>query len=234
LIRFSIFDFCFNFGGIMAEKSPQISKKLVRIGAVLIGLAILGVFTVIGGFVYAANQESHDPFCGSCHTQPETSYLERSTAAQQVDLASYHTSQNTKCIDCHSGSGVFGRIKAELEGAGNAFKFYTKTAVQPAVLNHPLSDQNCLKCHQNVTSSNYSPQQQISIPGEFEGGGDEARVGHWHVFLSRWQFLNPSAGRCVTCHSGHSTNVNVQNGFLNDQNVVDTCQACHQKLRGGD
>jgi nitrate/TMAO reductase-like tetraheme cytochrome c subunit len=101
----------------MAEKKPQTSKKLIRIGAILIGLAILGVFAVVGGFAYAANQESHDPFCGSCHTQPETSYLERSTSAQQVDLASYHTTQNTKCIDCHSGKGVFGRIKAELEGA---------------------------------------------------------------------------------------------------------------------
>ena len=159
----------------MPEKGPQTSKKLVRIGAVLIGLAILGVFAVVGGFAFAANQESHDPFCGSCHTQPETSYLERSTSAQPVDLASYHTSQNTKCIDCHSGKGVIGRIKAELEGAGNAFKYITKTAVQPAVLNHPIGDQNCLKCHQNVTSDSYSPTQQISIPGGFEGEEDEAR-----------------------------------------------------------
>lgn len=218
----------------MPEKGPQTSKKLVRFGAVIIGLAIVGVFAVVGGFAFAANQESHDPFCGSCHTQPETSYLERSTSAQPVDLASYHTFQNTKCIDCHSGKGVIGRIKAELEGAGNAFKYITQTAVQPAVLNHPIGDQNCLKCHQNVTSDSYSPTQQISIPGGFEGEEDEARVGHWHVFLSRWQFLNRSAGRCVSCHSGHSTSVNVQNGFLNDQNVEDICQACHQVMGESD
>lgn len=63
------------FGGTLPEKSPQTNKKLVRIGAILIGLAFLGVFAVVGGFAFAANQESHDPFCGSCHTQPETSYL---------------------------------------------------------------------------------------------------------------------------------------------------------------
>jgi hypothetical protein len=217
----------------MAKQKNQTNIKTYKFIPILIGLVIVGLFVTAGGFVYAANQESHDPFCASCHTQPESTYFQRSTAGQLVDLASYHTTQNTKCIDCHSGSEIFGRVQAELLGARNAFKFYTKTAVQPAVLTFPIGDSNCLKCHQDVTSNNYSPKQQISLPSGIRGGG-EARVGHWHVFLFRWQVSSSNAGSCVNCHSGHSTSVNTQNGYLNDQNVVATCQACHQVLRVGD
>jgi len=49
---------------------------------------------------------------------------------QPVDLASAHKADNTRCIDCHSGKGVTGRIRAELLGAHNALAFYTRTAVQ--------------------------------------------------------------------------------------------------------
>ena len=68
----------------------------------LVALAVLLVISS-AGFTFAATQESHDSFCGSCHTQPESTYLQRSTAPQPVDLASHHTLQKTRCIDCHSG-----------------------------------------------------------------------------------------------------------------------------------
>ena len=213
----------------MAKQKNQINKFI----PILIGIVIIGVFVVAGGFVFAANQESNDPFCASCHTQPETTYFQRSTDGQLVDMASYHTTKKTKCIDCHSGSGIFGRVQAELLGARNAFKYYTKTAVQPAVLTYPIKASNCLKCHQNVTSNSYSPKQQISVPGGIRSS-EEARVGHWHVFLFRWQLSSSKAGSCVNCHSGHSTSVNAQNGYLNDQNVEATCEGCHQVLRGND
>jgi hypothetical protein len=102
---------------------------------------------VVGGFPYAANMESHDTFCGSCHTQPESTYLNNSTATQPADLASYHARQKTRCIDCHSGQGLFGRIQAEALGATNAIKWYSGTAIQPAPLTQSIGDGNCLKCH---------------------------------------------------------------------------------------
>ena len=131
-----------------------------------------------------AGQESHDTFCTSCHTMPESTFYDRSTAAQPVDLASFHTTKNTACIDCHSGQGIFGRIQAELMGARNAFKWYTGTAVQPAVLTFPIGDGNCLKCHQQVTQQNFSPQEQITVPGGSNGGrGEQGRANHWHAYL---------------------------------------------------
>jgi nitrate/TMAO reductase-like tetraheme cytochrome c subunit len=223
----------------MKANIPPGKKKLMLI-PILAALLVLGVMAAVGGLSYAAIQESRDIFCSSCHTQPESTYFARSTAAQPADLASFHTGQKTRCIDCHSGQGLPGRLSAELLGAKNAFKWYTGTAVQPAVLTIPIDNPNCLKCHAAVTQQNYSPKAQLTAPGGRGGEGERGRNNHWHTFLSRWQStpgVPANAGTCSSCHSGHLTDVNVNNGFMNDQNVRAGCDDCHAVLRregGGD
>ncbi len=215
----------------MNQTTTPPRKKKFRIIPVLIAAAIAVVLLAAGGFAFAATQESHDPFCASCHTQPESTFVERSTAASPVDLASYHTTQSSLCIDCHAGPGITGRMLAELMGARNAVMWFTGTAVQPAPLNFPISDQTCLKCHQDVTQRGFSPKTQMTVPSASGGGEREGRNNHWHEFLTRRQAADPNAGTCVTCHSGHVTDVNAQNGFINDQNVQATCDACHRAIR---
>jgi len=200
---------------------------------VLVGLVALGIFLAAGGFAYAASQEAHDPFCASCHTEPETTYFQRSTDAQAVDLASYHTAQKTRCIDCHSGQGMGGRMQAELLGARNAVAWYTDTAIQPAQLTFPIQDANCLKCHQDVTQRGYTPKQAVTIVGEGREEGEEAGPNHWHEQLARWQAVAPKAGTCTSCHPGHSTDGTAQTGFENVQTTRTECEACHQVLGEG-
>ncbi|MEJ2563466.1 MAG: hypothetical protein P8Z42_12365, partial [Anaerolineales bacterium] len=81
------------------------------------GILVLGFVLAASGFAFAASKESHDPFCASCHTQPESTFFERSLDVEAVDLASFHTQETTRCIDCHSGPGVLGRMQAEWLGA---------------------------------------------------------------------------------------------------------------------
>ncbi len=219
----------------MKQAVPSPQKRKFRIIPVLIAAVVVGVLLAGGGFVFAATQESHDPFCASCHSQPESTFVQRSTATAPVDLASYHTTQQTLCIDCHSGPGISGRMQAELMGARNAFMWFTGTATQPAPLTFPISDQTCLKCHQDVTQRGFTPKTQMTAPNAGNGRGErEGRNNHWHQLLTRWQAADPNAGTCVTCHSGHATNVNVQNGFINDQTVQATCDACHRAIRRED
>ena len=181
----------------------------------LIIVFAVGVLLTAGGFTYAANQESHDSFCASCHTQPESTFLERSTASAAVDLASLHTVKDVRCIDCHSGSGVSGRVSAELLGAHNAFLWYTKQAVQPAKLTQPVGDVNCVKCHSTLAAQN--PTQN----------------NHFHVFLARWQGVDPNAAGCTTCHGGHSTNGTASNRFMDVATVQVVCEACHRAIGEG-
>ncbi|MDR3564370.1 MAG: NapC/NirT family cytochrome c [Negativicutes bacterium] len=213
-------------------RNPQ-NKPPVRFIRLLVVAAMAAVFLAAAGFAFGASQETHDSFCASCHTQPESTFVQRSTASSPTDMASFHTTQTTRCIDCHSGQGISGRIQAELLGAKNAVKWYTGTAIQPAPLTVPIADENCLKCHQAVTQQGYTPQQQITVPGASSGGGGEreGRANHWHTFLARWQAASPTAGTCTSCHSGHLTDGTAQTGFMNPQTVQDTCNACHQVLR---
>ena len=176
------------------------------------GLAIL---LTTGGFTFAATQEQRDSFCSSCHTQPESTFYQRSLDAAAVDLASIHKEKKTRCIDCHSGIGMTGRIRAELLGAHNALAFYTKTAVQPAKLTQPIGDENCLKCHQDVAA-----QQDMN--------------NHFHVFLAKWQSMDPNAATCVSCHQGHSDQGDPQIMFLNQETTQAECDSCHRALGAGE
>lgn len=212
----------------MSGDSAPRKRRIPRPVWVLAGFAVAGVLLATGGFTFAASQETHDPFCASCHTQPETSFVERSTAAEAVDLASYHTTQEARCIDCHSGPGVTGRMQAELLGARNAAAWYTHTAVQPAPLTFAIDDSNCLKCHREVTQRGYSPKQSVSILGLGRRGGDEAGGNHWHELMASWQAYTADAGSCVSCHSGHLTDGTAETGYENAQTTRDVCEACHQ------
>lgn len=203
-------------------KKTNLRKKTPWVLGVIVFLVI--ILLPASGFAFAASQESRDLFCGSCHSIPETVFLLRSTASQPSDLASYHTTQKTHCIDCHSGQGLGGRLQAEILGAGNAFKWYSGTAVQPAPLTHPIRDENCLKCHDQITDRGYVTKNKVLI----ETG--EAENGHWHVFLPRWQSQDTSAGSCVSCHSGHALDGVVQILYLNEQHTSAVCNSCHQKL----
>jgi len=180
-------------------------------------LAILaGVMVVaVAGFMSMARLEQTNTFCASCHTQPETTYLARSTASTKVDLASDHFGKaGVGCIDCHSGDGVGGRLAAEFEGAGNAFKYVTHTMTQPGKMSAPMGDDHCLKCHDGVTA-----------------GRD--MNNHFHYYLADWQAKSPDAGHCVDCHTGHNDQGDAQIAFLNQQQTEAVCERCHAVLREG-
>lgn len=194
------------------RRTPHNLTPFMKYALVLIGV---GLFMTASGFTFAATKEQNDSFCSSCHTQPESTFYQRSMASQAVDLATMHKAKNVRCIDCHSGSGVTGRISAELLGAHNALAWYTGTAVQPAKQTVPIGDGNCVKCHQNTVA------QQAT------------RNNHFHVFLARWQMVDPNAGTCVSCHGGHTTDGNAQTRFMNDATTSAVCDACHRVLAEG-
>jgi predicted CXXCH cytochrome family protein len=183
---------------------------------IIIPIVVAAVLLVLagGGFAFAATQEENNSFCASCHTQPESTFFQRFQAAAPVDLASSHMQlQNpVRCIDCHSGEGVTGRIAAMLVGAKNAAAWFSGTATQPAPLTVAIGDANCLKCHSAVT-------------------GQRDQNNHFHGFLSRWQSVDPNAATCVSCHISHFTGGLASQSFLNVDTTQQVCDGCHQVLR---
>lgn len=177
---------------------------LILAGIIAIGLALI---TSVGGTAYALNLENHDAFCASCHTEPESKFYQNSLQTPSTTLAALHFQKNVRCIDCHSGSGVFGRLQGLEQGAQDLVAYESGNYHHPAITTNPLGDGACLKCHSDVTKNN-------------------SFNNHFHVFLAQWQSIDSNAAHCVDCHTSHSVGQASQ-GYLTVATVQQECQACH-------
>ena len=198
-----------------ARSAKPVKKSRRKLGLILVVLVPLILVILSAATAVTAMQfENHDDFCASRHSEPEDTYVQREVSAS-TDLASFHSAQDVRCIDCHSGPGLVpGRISALTLGAKDLLAWVTGHARQPAVHTRPIEDANCLKCHQPVTQRR-----------DFNN--------HFHVFLSRWQAMDQNAATCVSCHQSHHTDGEAQLAFLNRDHTVSVCQSCHQTLGGG-
>ncbi len=173
-----------------------------------ISLAIfVSILVSVGGV--SIHLENHNAFCASCHTEPETTYYQRTLSPKSVDLATQH-GENARCIDCHSGEGILGRMSSLALGAKDLAKFISRTHIQPAQLSSALGRGHCLKCHEAIAS----------------------KVGfedHFHS-LSALQENDDSQTTCVACHKSHSTQGNEEVGFLETGAVKQTCEVCHYDI----
>ncbi|RME08184.1 MAG: hypothetical protein D6803_01835 [Anaerolineae bacterium] len=177
---------------------------------VVVLLALLGV--VVGAFSAGAQFESTDANCALCHTEPETEFVSRGEQSP-VDLASQHAAEGVRCIDCHSGDGITGRVQAELLGARDVLVYLSGQGGQPHRSSSVMADANCLKCHSDVL--------QVRVFNN-----------HFHVFLPQWQAVSSRAAVCVDCHQGHKTNGDVRIAFLNERQTIQVCQRCHMAAGG--
>ena len=177
-------------------------------------LFLAGLSFVALGFLsvpVALKVEEQDAFCASCHTEPESTYVQRGQASP-VDLASQHSDKNVPCVLCHSGPGLVGRLSALPTAAWDAARFVAGTYHQPARLSEPLHDGTCLQCHAEA----------------LEERGFE---NHFHSELVVANKEPVSVG-CAACHSGHVTTSDIE-PFLARATVEIQCNACHREREEG-
>lgn len=187
-------------------------RRVVATAALV--LAVVGIILASGGTAYAIQLENQDSFCASCHTQPETKYYQQTLANDNSNLASFHAQKGVACIDCHSGGGPFGRVDGLSQGARDLVAFYGGHYQTPAVTTSPLGDGSCTKCHADAMTQ-------------------ETFNNHFHVFLARWQSVDPSAAHCVDCHKSHPAGAQAQQ-YLDDSSVRAVCGQCHAALGAGE
>ena len=186
--------------------------------ALFIGLVVLALAAGTGG---AVTLEEHDPFCAACHTEPETTYVRQIEMAQTQGfaetLAAFHAlptdadADGVRCIDCHGGVGVRGRVMALATAAGDTVKFVSGRYEQPARLSEPFPDETCIQCHADYAD-------------------DPAFENHVH-----WAFAEegaPTDIRCADCHVSHAPG-NDFDLYLSRPVVFPLCEECHAALGRG-
>jgi len=116
-----------------ARSAKPVKKSRRKLGLILVVLVPLILVILSAATAVTAMQfENHDDFCASCHSEPEDAYFQREASAS-TDLASFHSAQDVRCIDCHSGPGLVpGRISALTLGAKDLLAWVTGHARQPA------------------------------------------------------------------------------------------------------
>jgi len=189
--------------------------------AVLAVLVVAGVLAGTGAFAYGAHLENNNAFCASCHTQPESTYYRQTLAAQKTTLAAFHSEKGVRCIDCHSGKGLTGRLKAMTIGARDMVAFRTGHYTQPAKTTHPLGNVRCTKCH------------AMSAFPVGEGIVNAGPNSHYHATsLNRvWQQRGGPANTCTVCHPAHGQGTPAS-GFTTVGQIERGCRACHNALGG--
>jgi predicted CXXCH cytochrome family protein len=191
------------------KKQPPISQRMKWTLGIIAGLFVFGIAIMFG----ATRLENHDSFCASCHTEGEVTFYKRSLTTS-VDLASFHTTKATRCIDCHTGPGIPGRVGGLMAGASDLVSYYFEKYPQPAVQDKPILDSYCLKCHAKVEQ-------------------DQNFQNHFHAFLPQWQAIDSQAATCVSCHVAHDATGDAAIGYLNKANTIPVCQKCHQTAGQG-
>ncbi len=185
----------------------QRSRPLIIFAGVV---AVLAVFAA-GSTAYALNLENHDPFCASCHSEPESKYVQQSLDKNAATLASFHAQSSVRCIDCHSGSGPLGRLVGLSQGSQDLLSYYSGNYHNPAITTTKLGDESCLKCHADVSTN-------------------QTFNNHFHLFLPRWQAVDPQAAHCIDCHTAHTAGITTQL-FLEQAPVQQICENCHAAIR---
>ena len=204
-------------------------KRISRLGVwgSVLFAAVVGLLFAIGSYTFVSAQEQNNQFCGSCHTQPESTFLQRFDAAQSAratDLASFHHkqlyprdtpgAQNIRCIDCHVGEGLVGRGTVVTLAAWDALKHYTGLQQQPAKIVFTVQNEACLTCHDaQVKQGLATAEQQCDINN------------HFHYIL-----FTPGAPSepCVSCHVSHREGSETT-AFQFRDIIIPVCQDCHQK-----
>lgn len=195
-----------------------VSKPLVIMG--------IGAFLVIPALIAVAIQfENRDVFCASCHTEPESEYYSR-TLMQPSDLASSHSSteENIRCIDCHSAEGISGRIGSLSQGTSDLIAYLTGNYQQPTIIQHPIGDQACTKCHIAPGNSASQPSEKSSTTNS-----------HYHLeaYLSEWKARTAiPVGTCSLCHISHNDNLEENDNYVEVSSANTACDQCHRTLSG--
>ncbi len=195
------------------RKPSGLTNRKIQIyaGAVIVGFILFGMVIPFTAMQF----ENHNSFCASCHTQDEQMFYDRSIASTAVDLASVHDMKGqARCIDCHTGPGIIGRYGGLMAGSTDLISYFSGHYPQPAALEGPYPDANCLKCHEAVTQ-----KQDFS--------------NHFHVFLARWQAVDKNAAGCASCHASHDKSGDATISYLNKDKTINVCQQCHTAIGEG-
>jgi hypothetical protein len=218
------------------------------------GLFLVLVIAATAGLIHLTNEQQNDAFCASCHTVPEVTYRDRSSAAVAgalaVDLSSSHYQQirgqgeTLRCIDCHQGNGSLGhRIDTVTLSARNALAWLggrNNQKIEKLYLSAPhLSNTGCVNCHQKtLLLAGKDNHHHNMLPPAYDLWHDGGSLIAPEGVVDRQAIITAGLVRydtklmCSDCHQSHRT---IETDFYLDKTSVlpAKCVQCHREVDQG-
>ena len=232
-----------------AQKKSPVVRALLIIGAAFAAVIVLGVI----GFTTGTLLEENDSFCASCHTVPETTYVDRSgiakanAAAPVTDMASSHfhlamaKGETTNCISCHRGNSSLGDRAQTLALAlkdtitlvlGKA----DPTIEKPTIAQPMLVNTACIGCHEktlltvNGNATHFHNLLPATLALVAQGKPLITTSGRGRIRNDRGATTQLT---CTDCHAAHKTQ-DLTDPLASKLKLVDkvaaqkACDACHK------
>ncbi len=130
-----------------------------------------------------------------------------SAKASSLVAAHHEAKPGFRCIDCHGGASFANKLRVKTVAARDAFFYLLGRFEEPKDMDHPLWNEDCVKCH-----AAYSP----------------ARDDAFHAIdvhnLPDFEY------DCVQCHLSHPTGRNASLDYLEREPLVAVCRSCHEEF----
>lgn len=118
--------------------------------ALLAGIVAIPALTSGASLSYGVRESGTTRFCLSCHEMRP--YGKSLFADNQRALSATHyqnrlIDRDHTCYSCHADYGLFGDLKAKVNGLRHVWAHYSGRIPEKIALYQPYSTGNCLKCH---------------------------------------------------------------------------------------
>jgi hypothetical protein len=193
----------------------------VKIGALAVAAAIVAA---PAGWMVSDALERNNDFCNACHLPSgealHVAVREDFDGRPPTTLAAGHGAAHPpgpegdaaafRCIDCHGGVSLVGRLRVKTLAAKDAFWWVVGDFEEPRGMRWPLWDEDCAQCHES-----------FDVKADADGDPAFHDLGVHNVELG--------VG-CVECHRSHERGANVDAWYLKAAVVRQQCARCHAEF----
>jgi nitrate/TMAO reductase-like tetraheme cytochrome c subunit len=120
-------------------------SKALLFGAILVLPVIVVFLATATGMRESMTVEA----CGACHMMD--GHVRDLRDPKSDSLAAVHYKnrfiQENQCYTCHSDYGMYGTVRAKLDGLGHVWHSIRGDYPKPIKIAHPYSNLRCLSCH---------------------------------------------------------------------------------------
>lgn len=162
--------------------------------ALLVGIVVVPTLISGASLTYGVRESSTTRFCLSCHEmQPygKSLFADNRRALSATHYQNRLIDRDRTCYSCHADYGLFGDIKAKVNGLRHVWAHYSGRIPEKIALYQPYATSNCLKCHDDGRRFQEAP-------------------GHAPVLRE----LTEGRRSCLTCHTPAHDMAAVADGHL--------------------